>query len=142
MGAWNDVIQRRREAPVTAPAPWTRPSSTRTCSPHGAPTRRRSERSGAMITRAEDGKVRSLSPRGLACCGLRRDFSWHVQAFRGAVTSVKIDTTPGDIAKFSWGLVKVKFQCWPLQKRLSSCACQGLASLRRVLCFVLVPVNR
>ena len=76
----------------------------------------------AMITRAEDGKVRSLTPRGLA------DILWGCAVTSRGTSKLfeelceqaqrKIDTfSPRDIANFAWGLVKVKFQCWPLQRR-------------------------
>ena len=54
----------------------------------------------------------------------------------------KIDTfSPGDIAKFSWGLVKVKFVCWPLQKRFVKLCMSRLGSLTGESCaYALVPV--
>ena len=75
-----------------------------------------------MITRAEDGKTRSLTPRGLADilwgCAVTSRGSSRLFEELCAQAQRKIDTfSPQDIANFAWGLVKVKFQCWPLQKR-------------------------
>ena len=76
----------------------------------------------AIVSRALDGKIRSLSPRGLAdilwgCAVTSRGTSKLFEELCSQAQE-KIDLfSPRDIANFSWGLVQVKFQCWPLQNK-------------------------
>jgi hypothetical protein len=74
----------------------------------------------AMISRALDGKIRTLSPRGLAdilwgCAVTSRGNSKLFEELCGQAQKKIQLFSPRDIANFSWGLVQVKFQCWPLQ---------------------------
>lgn len=76
----------------------------------------------AMISRALDGKIRKLSPRGLAdilwgCAVTSRGTSKLFEELCDQAQKIIDVFSPRDIANFSWGLVKVKFQCWPLQTR-------------------------
>ena len=75
-----------------------------------------------IVTRALDGKVRSLTPRGLAdllwgCAVTSRGTSKFFEELCNQAQSKITSFSPRDIANFSWGLVSVKFQCWPLQKK-------------------------